>query len=114
MAAIRFSFSLRGLAPAVTEEELTGFFASLGAAVVSVRMVPGGAYVNVSAGEPAKVSTTGGSVGPVRMIAHGPSSLRVCGCSHVRAHACAPVGSPASARAATPGEARHAASRASR
>ena len=59
MAAIRFSFSLRGLAPAVTEEELTGFFASLGAAVVSVRMVPGGAYVNVSAGEPAKVSTAG-------------------------------------------------------
>ena len=57
MVAIKNSFSLRGLAPGVTEEGLTGFFTSLGAAVVSVRMMPGGAYVNVSAGEPAKVTT---------------------------------------------------------
>jgi hypothetical protein len=57
MVAIKYSFSLRGLAPGVTEEGLTGFFTSLGAAVVSVRMMPGGAYVNVSAGEPAKVTT---------------------------------------------------------
>ena len=57
MVAIKHSFSLRGLAPGVTEEGLTGFFTSLGAAVVSVRMMPGGAYVNVSAGEPAKVTT---------------------------------------------------------
>ena len=54
MVAIKYSFSLRGLAPGVTEEGLTGFFTSLGAAVVSVRMMPGGAYVNVSAGEPAR------------------------------------------------------------
>jgi|LauGreDrversion2_3_1035106.scaffolds.fasta_scaffold186612_2 hypothetical protein len=57
MVAIKHSFSLRGLAPGVTEEGLTGFFTSIGAAVVSVRMIPGGAYVNVSEGEPAKVKS---------------------------------------------------------
>jgi hypothetical protein len=91
MAAIKFSFSLRGIAPGATETELADFFtAQLGANVVSIRMVsrggcavswveeresspltcrrarhrlqvpgdnsgPGGAYVNLSAGDPAKV-----------------------------------------------------------
>lgn len=99
MAGIKFSFSLRGLAPGATEAELADFFtAGLSASVVSIRMVrrscagswvehmetkkqtaracrdsrfapdmqaaidqvpgnggPGGAYVNLSAGDPAKV-----------------------------------------------------------
>ena len=37
--SIRFSFSLRGVAPAVTEEELSTFFASIGGVVASIRMV---------------------------------------------------------------------------
>ena len=48
------TFSLRGLTPGVTEEGMTGLFTALDAAVVSVRMMPGGAYVNVSAGEQAR------------------------------------------------------------
>ncbi|EKX32526.1 hypothetical protein GUITHDRAFT_121277, partial [Guillardia theta CCMP2712] len=57
MSNIKFSFSMRGIAPGVSEEELQSFFSQFGS-VVSVKQVPlkpgmttGAAYVNFSSGE---------------------------------------------------------------
>ncbi len=52
---IKYSFSLRGLSDDVDEAALATFFVTQGASVASIRMVPGGAYVNLSAGNLSQV-----------------------------------------------------------
>lgn len=52
---IKYSFSLRGLSDDVDQATLSNFFVTQGAAVASIRMVPGGAYVNLSAGNLSQV-----------------------------------------------------------
>ncbi len=66
-AAIRFSFSIRGISPEVTEQELNGYFAKIGT-VVSIKHIPpsgriptASAYVNLGSGNAAAVLALNGT-----------------------------------------------------
>eukprot|EP00960_Hanusia_phi_P025368 744872-Hanusia_phi.AAC.1 len=70
MSGIKFSFSLRGIAPGVSEEDLQTFFSQFGT-VVSVKQVPvkpgmptGAAYVNFSSGEVSAILGTNNTAPP--------------------------------------------------